>query len=162
MDMSLQMGPFQEFDQDGNFIPDLVQPLQGNPQAGDEPFIGPINQPSSDPVTEDDEVDPNDLGIEVDKGTLGNRFQKFLKTSKVANFADSFVSNIGEPFIDFVGGLKTGFNNQEAEDLAFEDNDEAMDFMPVIEATRAAKGDREFRTGSTRPFTQTQEEIYGS
>jgi len=165
MDMSLQMGPFQEFDQDGNFIPDLVQPVQGNPQAGDEPFIGPINQPSSGPVTEPDvpteETDTDDLGIEIDKGNLNTRFDKFLKTSKVANFADSFVSNVGEPFIDFVGGLKSNFENKMAEFRAEEDNDEAMDFMAVIEPTRDAKGDREFRTGSTKPFTQTQEEIYG-
>ena len=152
------MGPFPEFDQDGDNIPDLVEaPGPDNPQT-QEPFIGPMNQESQEPQPEGD---PDDLGIEIDKGNLNTRFDKFLKTSKFANVSDSFVRNIGEPFIDFVGGLKSGFDTKMNRFRAEEDNDEAMDFMAVVESTRDAKGDREFRTGSTKPFTQTQEEIYG-
>ena len=162
MDMSLQMGPFQEFDQDGNLIPDLVQPPQGNPQLDDEPFIGPINQPSSGPVTEgDEETDTDDLGIEIDKGNIGNRFNKFLKTSKFANIA-SEVGQLGERAIDFFQGLKNTFDERVQRQEAENEGDEVMEILPTIEASRASKGDREFRTGTFRPMSETQEEIYGA
>tara|TARA_R100000231_G_scaffold4590_1_gene7658 strand:- start:330 stop:2936 length:2607 start_codon:yes stop_codon:yes gene_type:complete len=162
MDMSLQMGPFQQFDQDGNLIPDLVQPPQGNPQLDDEPFIGPINQPSSGPVTEgDEETDTDDLGIEIDKGNIGNRFNKFLKTSKFANIA-SEVGQLGERAIDFFQGLKNTFDERVQRQEAENEGDEVMEILPTIEASRASKGDREFRTGTFRPMSETQEEIYGA
>ena len=152
------MGPFPEYDQDGDGIPDLVEaPGPNNPQMGPQPFIGPITEPE----VPTEETDTEDLGIEIDKGNINTRGAKTLYTSKVANVLDSATKNLLEPGREFLQGLKTGFDNEMGEFRAEEDNDEAMDFMAVIEPTRDAKGDREFRTGSTKPFTQTQEEIYG-
>lgn len=162
MDMSLQMGPFPEYDQDGDGIPDLVEaPGPDNPQMGPDPFIGPLLESEVDEDSMDDETDTDDLGIEIDKGNFNTRARKFLYTSKFANVADSLTRNILDPAIDFIGGLKNQFDNETKERRAAQLNDEAMEIVPTIEASRASKGDREFRTGEFRPISETQEEIYG-
>lgn len=169
---AMKMGPFQQFDQDGDGVPDAVEPPGADnpltpPLPQPAPFIGPVNQQQSDVVPSEDAVeDQEDLGVTISYGDtlpqqLANRAEEFVMTSGVANFADSFVRNIGEPTMDLIRGFRSSFDAQEKENLAREKGDEAMDIVSTIEASRAAKGDREFRTGVMRPSSQTQEEIYG-
>ena len=141
--------------QDGTMSPDCCGETE-------TPEANPFNTGTGD---DEPEVN-NDLGIDVSYGDtfgqkLANRTEEFIKTSGFSNVASSFVQNIGEPTIDFLSGMKTGFDNWAKDQRALEEGDDAMEIVPTIEASRSAKGDREFRTGDVKPWTQTQEEIYG-
>ncbi len=168
-------GPTDMVDADNENISDFV-----DADGGDGTNVAVVDQPGQpygpnlppgegnpfNTGTGDETEVNNDLGINVSYGDtfgqkLANMSEEFVKTSGFSNVASSFVQNIGEPTIDFLSGMKTGFDNWAKEQRALEKGDESMDIVPTIEASRSAKGDREFRTGDVKPWTQTQEEIYG-